>query len=224
MVSEMKNCKNCKIKVSSNDDICPLCKTVLTGSEEGKQTYPKITINKSKYNLIIRIYLFLSIVGIVCTAVVNYLTYNGFMWSIISTAALLYFWSIISHAIKNNVNIAYKILIQTICISILSVVIDIVIGYTGWSVNYVVPGLTTTANVTVLILIIINRMNWKNYILYQISIIALGFIPIILIFCNIIYELWYSVISVGIAFIILCGTIIFSDNDVKGELKRRLHF
>lgn len=223
MVLEMKNCKSCNVKVSSNDNVCPLCKTVLTGTGT-EQTYPKITENKNSYNLIIRIYLFLSVVGIVVTAVVNFLTYNGFMWSIISTAALLYFWSIISHAIKHNVHIAYKIFIQTLCISILTVVIDVVIGYTGWSVNYVVPGLTATANVTVLILVIINRMDWKNYILYQIAIIALGFIPIILLFCNLIHAVWYTVISVGISFAILCGTIIFSDKDVKSELKRRLHF
>lgn len=221
----MKDCKSCKVKVFSNDNICPLCKTVLTGSgEESEKTYPTISTNKSKYNLIIRIYLFLSIIGIVVTAVVNYLRYNGFMWSIIPTAAILYFWSIINHAIKHNVNIVYKIFIQTLCISILAVVIDMVIGYTGWSVNYVVPGLTSAANVTVLILVIINRMNWNNYILYQIAIIALGFIPIILLLCGIIYALWYTVISVGISFVILCGTIIFSDKNVKGELKRRLHF
>ena len=222
----MKNCKSCKIKVSSNDYICPLCKTVLTSNEEDKseQTYPTIKINKNKYNIIIRTYLFLSIVGIVVTVAINYLTYNGFLWSIISTAAFLYFWSIITHAIKHNVNIAYKIFIQTICISILTVVIDVVIGYKGWSVDYVVPGLTAAANVTVLILIIINRMNWNNYILYQIAIIALGFIPIILIFCNITNEIWYTIISVGISFVILCATIIFSDKNVKSELKRRLHF
>jgi len=222
----MKSCKSCKVKIESNNNICPLCKTVLTDLDETiiDDIYPTIKTNIHKYNLITRLFLFLSILGALVTVIINYATYNGLLWSVISIAFILYSWSIISNAIKNNINIAYKILVQTICISLLTIIIDNTIGYTGWAVNYVVPELIITANITVLILTIINRMNWYNYVLYQLAIAILGFIPIILFFCGIIHEPWSTTISVIVSFMVLCGTMIFSDKNVKSELKRRLHF
>jgi hypothetical protein len=222
----MRICKSCKVKVESNNNICPLCKTVLTDYDEKvvENIYPTIKINIHKYNIITRLFLFLSILGAVVTVIINYATYNGLLWSVISIAFILYSWSIISNAIKNNINIVSKIFVQTICISALTIIIDNTIGYTGWSVNYVVPELIITANITALILIIINRMNWYNYVLYQIAIAILGFIPVILFFCGIIHEPWATTISVVVSFMVLCGTFIFSDKNVKSELKRRLHF
>lgn len=226
MVFMMRLCKNCNVKVISDTNICPLCRTVLIENGEGivEDTYPVIKTNIHKYNVITRIFLFLSIIFTVSTIVVNYITYNGFLWSIIAISSILYFWSIIAHAIKHNINIAGKILVQTLSISILAIIIDITVGYIGWSVNYVLPEIIIVANITVLILIIINRMNWYNYILYEIAIAVLGFIPVILFFCGIIHEQWSATISVAISFAVLCGTVIFSDKSVKSELKRRLHF
>ncbi|MDD2376056.1 MAG: DUF6320 domain-containing protein [Clostridia bacterium] len=222
----MKICKNCKVKVISNNKGCPLCKTVLTPSDEKviEDIYPIIKTNFKKYNMLTRIFLFLSILGAIVTIIINYATYNGLLWSVISIAFILYFWSIISHAIKHNINIAYKFLVQTICISLLTIIIDYIMGYTGWAVNYVVPELIITANIAVLILIIVNRMNWYNYVLYQMAIVILGFIPLILFFLGIIHEPWSTTISVVVSLMILCGTMIFSDKNVKNELKRRLHF
>jgi VIT1/CCC1 family predicted Fe2+/Mn2+ transporter len=222
----MKICKNCNVKVVSNTNICPLCKTVLNDFDKkvSEDTYPTITANLHKYNIITRLFIFLSVIFTVGTIIVNFVTYNGFLWSIIAIASILYFWSIIAHAIKHNINIVRKIFVQTIAISLLTIVIDITIGYIGWSVNYVVPEIIIIANIAALILIIINRMKWYSYILYQIAIAILGFIPVILYFCGIMHELWSVMVSVIISFVVLCGTVIFSDKSVKNELKRRLHF
>ena len=222
----MKICKNCKVKIKSNNDSCPLCKTVLTTSDEKvtEDIYPVIKTNLQKYDLITRVFMFISVIGAVLMIIINYETYNGLLWSVISTALIIYFWSIMSYAIKHNINIAYKFLVQTISISLLTVLIDYIMGYTGWAVNYVVPEVIITANIAVLILIIVNRMNWYNYILYQIAIAILGFIPLVLYLLKIIHEPLSTTVSVVVSFMILCGTIIFNDKDVKNELKRRLHF
>ena len=222
----MKICKNCKVKIMSNNNSCPLCKTVLTNSDEKvtEDIYPIIKTYIQKYNLITRIFLFLSIIGAVLMVIINYKTYNGLLWSVISIALIIYFWSIIRHAIKHNINTAYKFLVQTISISLLTITIDYIMGYTGWAINYVVPEVIITANIAVLILIIVNRMNWRNYILYQITIVILGFIPLVLYLIGIIHEPLSTTVSVVVSFVILCGTIIFNDKDVKNELKRRLHF
>lgn len=219
----MKECKRCGVKVIDDTNSCPLCKSVLSGKVNGQNNYPEISLTIKNYNLLIKICLFLSIVGSIICIVVNYITYNKYLWSVISIAAILYSWSIILHAIKRNINIASKILVQTICIAILIFIIDNVLGYQGWSVNYVIPGLIVTANIAILVMIISNRMKWKSYVLYQIVICILGLIPIFLYLIGAMNKEWTVWGSAILSFAILTGTLIFSDNDVKDELRRRFH-
>ncbi|MFR5116620.1 MAG: DUF6320 domain-containing protein [Eubacterium sp.] len=54
-------------------------------------------------------------------------------------------------------------------------------GFSGWSVNYVLPSAFILIDVTVIILMIVNSRNWQSYIPMQLLIIVLKvFIPFIL--------------------------------------------
>lgn len=222
----MKTCRRCSVNVLDNTDICPLCRTVLTEFDgiTADSIYPKMDVNVRKYNFIARIFLFLSIVGGVTAIVVNYITYNGVMWSLFTSAAILYFWAAVIHSIKHHINAASKIFVQTISLSVLAVIMDFVLGYSGWAVNYVIPNLFSIANIAVLIIIIVNRMNWHNYVLYQLAIAFFGFIPIVLFLFRIIDKPFITIIATIISFLTLLVAIIFGDKTVKSELKRRFHF
>ena len=103
-------------------------------------------------------------------------------------------------------------------------IIDFVIGYSGWAVNYVVPNLFSAANIAVLIIIIVNRVNWHDYVMYQMSIAFLGFIPIVLFVFGIIDKPLITIIATAISALTLLTAFIFGDKVVKSELKRRFHF
>ncbi|QNU66837.1 zinc ribbon domain-containing protein [Ruminiclostridium herbifermentans] len=222
----MKTCKRCRVYVVENTDICPLCKTVLTDMDGEKldKTYPAIEVNSHKYNIIKRLFLFVSILSAVGSAITNYLTYNGVMWSAINISAIVYFWIIMSYSIKRNRNIASHILVQIICISILTVIMDNSIGYSGWSVNNVIPEIMTLANVAVLILVFINRMYWHTYVINQIVIAVCGLIPGVLWLCGLITVIIPTAIATATSLLVLVIMIIFGDKTIKSELKRRFHF
>jgi hypothetical protein len=220
----MKTCKNCNVKVMDPSDLCPLCRTVLSDfdGEQPEKGYPDVNVHG--YNVITRVFLFLSIVGGIASVVANYCTYNGVLWSILTVAAILYFWAVIIHAIKHHVNVAAKIIVQALCASALVVIVDWVIGYDGWSVNYVVPSFFSLADIAVLVVITVNRMDWHNYVTYQLGIALLGFIPIILFLFGVIDKPLISLIATAVSSMTLIGTFVFGDHTVKGELKRRFHF
>lgn len=222
----MKTCKRCNVKVLDNTHNCPLCKTVLTDFDgiSADSIYPSVDVNVRRYNVIARIFIFLSIVGGIASVITNYITYNGIMWSLFTVAAILYGWAAIIHSIKHHINIASKILVQAIFVSILALIMDYVLGYSGWAVNYVIPNLFSIANIAVLIIIIVNRMNWNIYVLYQIAIALFGFIPIVLFLFGIINKPIITVIATVISSMTLLVAIIFGDKSVKSELKRRFHF
>jgi hypothetical protein len=106
--------------------------------------------------------LFLSIVGGIAAIVVNYLTYDKVMWSILTTAVFLYYWSAIIHSIRHHVNVASQILVQAVCASVLTVIVDYVLGFGKWSINYVVPSILMLAGTAVLIIILVNRIHSRH--------------------------------------------------------------
>jgi hypothetical protein len=222
----MKTCKRCKVNIGEDTKICPLCRTVLSSIDGTKsdKIYPTIEVNLHKYNVIKRLFMFVSILSAVVSVITNYLTYNGVMWSLVTISAIIYFWIIMSYSIKRNRNIASHILVQLICTSILIVVLDYSIGYSGWSVNNVIPEIIIVANVAVLILVFVNRMYWHTYVINQIIIAICGLIPGILFLCGLITVIMPTVIATATSFLVLAIMIIFGDKTIKSELKRRFHF
>lgn len=221
----MKTCKKCQVQVKGETKVCPLCKAVLSGEhmDTEEQRYPNVELSVESYNLINRVFLFISIIIIVVSVVINFLLYHGIIWSFASIGAVLYSQTVLRHAIKNNIHPASKIIVQAISGSLLIVIIDLVIGFQGWSVNYVIPQVAILANLAIFILMMINRMDWRNYMLYQLSMSILGFIPIILLLTDITTRPLMSYISTITSTLILVGTIVFGDKTVKSELIRRFH-
>jgi hypothetical protein len=129
-----------------------------------------------------------------------------------------------SYSIKRNRNIASQILVQVICTSILTVIMDNAIGYSGWSVNHVIPEIIILANVAVLILVFVNRMYWNTYVINQIVIAVCGLIPGVLFLCGLIKVPLPTIVATATSFIVLVVMIIFGDKTIKSELKRRFHF
>lgn len=226
MVFTMKTCKRCNVKVLDNTNICPLCRTVLTDFDgnTARNIYPYVDANLRKYNFITRFFLFLSIIVGIASVAINYLTYSGIMWSVLVVASILYAWAAIIHSIKHHINVASKILVQVVFGSIFVIIGDFVLGYSGWAVNYVIPNLFSVANIAVLIIIIINRMNWHNYVMYQLAIAFLGFLPIVLYLFRIIDKPLITIIATVISSMTLLVTFVFGDKTVRSELKRRFHF
>ena len=221
----MKTCKRCHVRVSDDSCICPLCHTVLTEFDgaKTKMAYPDFYGRTKTYNLLTRIMLFLSIVGGIAAIIVNYLTYDKVMWSPLTTAVILYYWSAIIHSIRHHVNVASKILVQAVCASIFTVLVDYVLGFGKWSINYVVPSILTLAGTAVLIIILVNRINFQTYFIYQFIIGVLGCVPFLLFIFGIVDKPLMSIIAVIVSALTMIGTSIFGEKTVKSELKRRFH-
>ncbi|MEG0306496.1 MAG: DUF6320 domain-containing protein [Clostridium sp.] len=222
----MKRCKKCNVNILDETHTCPLCIGLLDVDEiEDKvdSMYPVIDFDINKFNTIKKIFVFILILVAAGLGVINYITYTGVIWSIIAIVGIIYFGITVTYSIMNNANLASKILVQTIGAGILLVVIDNVIGYRGWSVNYAIPGIIMFANLAIVLLMIVNPMNWQSYFMYQIAITIFSFIPLILFWVGLISQPLLASLTSGISIIILVGTIVFGDRSVKNELIRRFY-
>ncbi|GAA0766997.1 hypothetical protein GCM10008908_05490 [Clostridium subterminale] len=190
---------------------------------ESTRMYPNVEYDIGKYKKIKRIFLFILTVVSVVLGFINYITYSGVIWSLIAVVGIIYFAVTVTYSIMNNANLASKILVQTIGAGILVIVIDNVTGYIGWSVNYAIPAMILFANLAIVLLMIVNPMNWQSYFMYQIAITIFSFIPLILFWVKLIDRPFLAILTSGISILILIGTIVFGDRSVKNELIRRFN-
>lgn len=222
----MKECRRCHVYIKDNSNICPLCKELLTPTDETSiPMYPKIAFDTGKFNLVKKIIMFAAIVTAVVLFIINYATYSiaPVLWSLISVAAILYGVITVYYSILNNSNLAAKLLVQTIGASILCVIIDYVLGYKGWSVNFMIPSFIILSDLGIILLMIVNPMNKKTYFLYQLTVTIFSAAAFGLTFTRLIARKEFAFIAGLVCVITLIGSIIFGDKGFKNELIRRFH-
>ena len=185
--------------------------------------YPQIRYDRKRLKKLVTIfYGLLFFVGAVL-GVINYATYSGSLWSVIAIGLMAYTALTVEYSILRHANLASKILLQTVAAQVLLVALDHSTGYNGWSVNYGIPSTILFADLSIVFLILVNRMNWQSYFMYQIAVTVFSFIPLILWGAGLLTRPSLALITVVVTVIILVVTIVLGDRSVKTELKRRFH-
>lgn len=195
----------------------------LVGQEDDCGNYPKISYNADKWKKVMNVFYAVMLILAGCLGVVNWLTYSGFFWSGIAIAGILYAVVSLRYSIMRNANLGSRILIETIGAQALLIVIDHVLGYQGWSVDFAVPSTILIADLAIVFLILINRLNWQSYFMYQIAVTIFSFIPIVLWALGVLNRPVMAVVTVIVSVMILTVTILLGDRSVKNELIRRFH-
>lgn len=219
----MSKCKQCNVEIVDESLVCPLCNSVLEQQDGSEDKYPDIRFKTRRMMLIVRIYLFVTILTSVLVAGINYATYQGSLWSLIVIAALFYLYLTLRFAVMADTGYKAKIIVLTIVAIGLVILIDFVLGYDGWSVNYVIPGAILLVDAGIVLLMMINWRNWQSYLLFQIFMIGCSTIPLILIMAGIVTQQMLSLIAFGCSVFLFLGTVIIGDRRARVELKRRFH-
>lgn len=221
----MKTCERCNAAINTGRQQCPLCGTPLEkGDDPAFFSYPALTDITVRYNLVMRIGIFISVLASGLSLLINFLTSPHFMWSLIVIACLVYLWALVLSLLRRGVNQAKRIIFQVVMTSLLVVALDVITGYKGWSVSFVVPGLFSVGILAVLIMSIFMPTKWSEYIFYQLMMSIFGFIPLGLYFFGLAQNLVVVLVSTGIALMSVLFTIIFGDRSLKNDFIRRFHF
>lgn len=185
--------------------------------------YPQIRYDPAGVKRLVNGFYCLLFLAAVLLGIINYKTYTGSMWSVIAIGLMAYAALTVKYSIMRSANLGSKILMQTIAAEVLLVLWDYGSGYKGWSVNYGIPSTILFADLAVVFLILVNRMNWQSYFMYQISITVFSFIPLLLWALGLMTRPVFSLFTVALTVLILVVTIVLGDRSVKTELKRRFH-
>ena len=241
----MRYCKTCGIWIKNPSLECPLCQSVLHRvtekdevTPEMKRTgefarrvispgYPKATADRKKYQFLLRVCTFVSIIMMVLLAFINYVTYatyNTILWSVVCNIGILYLLLTLRYSIFNgDEGLNVKIAKQCIGVMGLCVLIDFVVGFHGWSFNFALPGIILLADAGILVLMIVDAGNWQNYILLQLFALCLSVILVLLAIPKLVTNLLLPAIALLVTLLLFLGTWIVGGRMAKMELKRRFH-
>lgn len=220
----MKKCPKCLVEVKSNRRTCPLCGQMLEGEGTTQPTYPSYQPITKQINLMLRIILFITLVAGLTSLLINVLTYVDTWWAAYVILGLIYMWIVIKSTILSHRNVAKKLLIQMIALSLIVIAVEKISKSSGWALDYVVPSICGLTTIAIIILIMSKKMRYNDYLLYLLTTVLISFVPIILYWSDVVAVLWPSVTAAGISVVTILGMVIFADKATKDELKKRFHF
>ena len=221
----MRECKKCRVEVLDDTSVCPLCSSVLeiTGEHPCHTGYPDVKAVSRKLNFVVRLYSFLAIITEAALVIINYLFYHGMWWSAISGIGILYCYITLKYSLQRNHGYQKVILVQVLGAVLLVIAADHIVGYQGWSVNYVLPGAVMLLEATIAILMVVNASNWQSYMLMQILTVMVSGACMIFWKFGVITNPVLTFTALAVSLCMFLGTLIFGERRAKTELKRRFH-
>lgn len=231
----MNRCHRCNVNVLDDSVVCPLCNGVLEtdkGENKAEQgdmemyfshslMYPDVEPSMRRAKFVIKVFIFLSVVIETILILINYFTYTGLKWSLICGAAFAYMDFSLIYSFRRNKSHRAKMLALALGAMTLVFVIDVALGYRGWSVNYGIPIIIMFMDVNILVLMLVNIHDWQNYILVQFGMLVISLLFAILIIPGIITHPVLAIVAAGVTALLLASTLVFGDKKATTELGRR---
>ncbi len=219
----MGKCCNCHIEILDETEYCPLCQSVLTPTDELENIYPNVRLRIRRLMLFSRIYLFVAILLEAALFAVNYLTESTIWWSAITGLGLLSGYLVLRYTILGKSGHRSKIFTLALLAILVSVAVDYVMGYRGWSVDYVLPTGIIVVDAIILGCMFYNRRSWQSYIMWQLLMLLCSLIPAILFLTGLEHNPYLAFSPLAASFLLFLGTMIIGDRRAMLELKRRFH-
>ncbi len=220
----MLKCDKCKVSLQGEYEVCPLCGGIIReGDKAGEEVFPNIPTIFQEFNIFIRIMILVSIVAIVISFAVNLIFARDSRWSLIVAASIGCMWVSLFFIIRKRNNIPKTIVWQVVLLGVLSVLWDWSMGWLGWSLDFVIPSVCFGAMVVMAIAAKILKIGVRDLLVYLFIDIIFGFLPIIFILTGVLNIIFPSVICVAASAISLSALILFQGDNMKAELKKKMH-
>ncbi len=220
----MLKCDNCKVSLQGKYEVCPLCGGIIRESDTAEEEiFPNIPTIFQEFNIFIRVIIMVSIVAIVVSFAVNLIFTKDSRWSLIVAAGIVCMWVSLFIIISKKSNIPKTIVWQVVLFGVLSVLWDWSMGWLGWSLDFVIPAVCFGAMVVMAIAAKILKIGVRDLLVYLFIDIIFGFVPIIFILTGVLNIIFPSVICVATSAISLSALILFQGDNMKAELKKKMH-
>ena len=220
----MSKCVKCNVVIRDETERCPLCQHVLTKNDEKEaDTYPDAVHATKRFRLLENLFLFVSIVAGCVVILLNQVIYPDISWGLVVILVLIYANAGMRIAVTGRTGYRFKTFGLIILAILLLLGIDYLTGYHKWSLDFVLPAGIIAADVTILVLMLVNHRNWQSYMMVQILMMLLSVVPVVLWGLGEIVFPYLVWVAVAVSVFLFLGTLILGDRKARTELKRRFY-
>lgn len=219
----MSKCRNCNVEILDESEFCPLCHSVLEQTDELENMYPDARLKNQKLKFATRLYLFCALVVEFLLVVIDFNGENQVHWSVLVGLGLLYIYTVLRYAVLGKSGYRAKTIVLVMLAVLLTVAVDFITGYRGWSVDYVASGGILLVDVIIIVLMICNRRNWQSYLMWQIAMILFSVIPAVLYLMGLENNFIMAFLPLSVSAFLFLGTLIIGGRRASQELYRRFH-
>lgn len=221
----MNKCKKCSVMIADQAKVCPLCYMVLTIDEQDRpsRTYPNIIEKRKLWTRVWKITTFVLVLIQIILMGINAVYDQGIRWSMISGVAILYLLISLYQLILHPDSLVRKLFRQTVMVWLVLLVIDMAIGFRGWSFTIGMPCVILSLDAIVLVCMIVQFRNWQNYLLLQMFALLIS-IAGVMIWC--IRHHGYGLlawITLWVTAVFFGFCVFFGSTKAKNELRRRFY-
>ncbi|MDL2237920.1 DUF6320 domain-containing protein [Christensenellaceae bacterium OttesenSCG-928-K19] len=221
----MKTCKSCGMQVYGGYTACPLCDLPLPGGAPERKLYPAYEHpplpKKDRQSGFVALTIF---VLALCISL-NIATYWAapVVWSLIVAAPLLYAWLLIRNTILSKQSGGARALLHLIGMTAMFLVFDITSGFLGWSVNFLIPFIMLVTTIVLTVAMSRSDLKWEKHFGYTITLICMGFIPILLFAFGIATVLWTSLMCASYSLLTILWLYFGKTTLFRAELAWRFY-
>ena len=230
----MVRCPKCKVVLSRDREVCPLCSCVTEEMNKDEQErmaelfgegapYPDLMKKHKALRFVLKLLFFLFVLAEIIMILINVKVTPDVAWSAITGASLLYGYVSLLYWIKTDAGFAAKVGQQLLLTSILLYLIDYYSGNWGWALTYAIPGVILFGDVAVSILIALHRKSWYTYLLLLLLLGVMSLAELGLYFAGKAGNVIMPLICVIVTGLYILGLLLFGSNAALRELKRRFH-
>ncbi len=203
--------------------MCPVCKGVVQGdaTDSISSTYPDVYLKGKKYKLVKNIIMFSAIVALLVVLLVDCLLNGIPTWSLACSVAILYAMFTVCFTGLYGIGIREKLAAQTLITMLAVYLLDVTLGYSGWSIDYGFPITIMVANAVILFFMIVLRNNWQDYLMLVLFTFALSLAGVALCVARVFeYATFYAIAFLS-SLVIFLGSIVLGNDKATSELKRK---
>jgi hypothetical protein len=204
---------------------CPLCGKYFSETPaEIEYNYPDMSkVPFKQYTKKMRLFLFFLITSSIILFTVNILTFDKTLWCVVPISAIWLLLPMFGIPLAKKKISPLMIVLDNLVVCIFLVIVDLTVDKQEWAMSYVVPFVLSGSAFIVTAIVLLKKMTWRELYLFQLSIAAICFIPIMArIFFTFVF--WPSIVSAVYGLITIIAMLIFSDKGLKFESRKRFHY
>ena len=220
----MLHCDLCKIDVTGAPEHCPLCQRPLSGEPDALGgLFVPLEQQRKKESYVFAIITMAAIAAIVVCLTVDFLAGSGLRWSLFAGGGAACTWVFAVIGWKNRFELAKNILLQTLLVSVAGCLWDLLTGWNGWSLDFVIPGACIAAVLALSVIAFVLRLDSSEYMAYLCMVAVYGCVPLIFLLTGLVDVRYPSVICPSLCLLALAALFLFFRKNALDELQKKLH-